>query len=290
MSVYDDFSLPSLSTDKWTTVLQNGSVSISEGQLLCSFSDSAPCLAAAQAKTKTNSTTGATAISCKWTPGTHYASGYGCPYLALVPAGTISRDGNYKFPLTVPMLRLGQQSDGDNRTLLTVGVSGDTQAINGTNNTASGTWTNGTQYTLEWIINWTANTMTLKVDGSTVIASAGFTYTTAADLFLEAANSGYGGGARDERFDDILFSGAVFYYVSGIITDSNGDPCQRKVYAVSRPIDSTEPQIRAHGLSDPATGVYELVLSSADEITRVVVSEDDDDPFLNDIVDRVIPA
>ena len=81
-----------------------------------------------------------------------------------------------------------------------------------------------------------------------------------------------------------------FFSLSGTITDRFGQPCQRKVYAVSRPTDTTAPQILAHGLSDATTGVYSLIVSSADEITRVVVSEDDDDPLLNDIVDRVIPA
>jgi hypothetical protein len=77
--------------------------------------------------------------------------------------------------------------------------------------------------------------------------------------------------------------------ISGIITDCLGQPCQRKVYAVSRPTDTTAPVILAHGLSDPTTGAYELVLSSTDEVTRVVVSEDDD-PLLNDLVHRVIPG
>ena len=79
--------------------------------------------------------------------------------------------------------------------------------------------------------------------------------------------------------------------ISGVITDRLGQPCQRKVYVVSRPTDTTAPQILAHGLSDPTTGNYELTLTTVtdDEVTRVVVSEDDD-PLLNDIVDRVIPA
>lgn len=79
------------------------------------------------------------------------------------------------------------------------------------------------------------------------------------------------------------------YSVSGIITDRFGTPCQRKVYAMSRPTDTTAPQIISHGLSDPTTGAYEIFMPSSEEITRVVVSEDDN-PLLNDIVDRVIPA
>lgn len=77
--------------------------------------------------------------------------------------------------------------------------------------------------------------------------------------------------------------------VSGIITDSNGQPCQRKVYAVTRPTDGTAPEVVAHGLSDPATGEYTLGLPTTDEVSRVVVSEDDDSPLLNDLIDRIIP-
>jgi hypothetical protein len=77
--------------------------------------------------------------------------------------------------------------------------------------------------------------------------------------------------------------------ISGIIYDRNGDPCKRKVYAVTRPTNATAPVILAHGLSDAVTGEYELLVPTEDEVTRVVVSEDDADPLLNDLVDRVIP-
>lgn len=59
---------------------------------------------------------------------------------------------------------------------------------------------------------------------------------------------------------------------------------------MSRPIDSTPPVVLAHDLSDPVTGEYELAVPSGEEITRVVVSEDNENPLLNDIIDRVIPA
>lgn len=79
------------------------------------------------------------------------------------------------------------------------------------------------------------------------------------------------------------------YTVSGVITGSDGNPCQRKVYAVTRPTDSTAPQILAHGLSDATTGEYSLTILGGGEVTRVVVSEDDD-PLLNDLVARVLPG
>jgi hypothetical protein len=77
--------------------------------------------------------------------------------------------------------------------------------------------------------------------------------------------------------------------ISGTVTGRLGQPCQRKVYAISRPTDTAAPQILAHGLSDPTTGDYELIVPTGEEVTRVIVSEDDD-PLLNDIVHRVIPA
>jgi len=83
--------------------------------------------------------------------------------------------------------------------------------------------------------------------------------------------------------------GKLLNSISGTITDRFGQPCQRKVYAVSRPIDAAAPVIITHGLSDPTTGAYELIIPSGEDVTRVVVSEDDD-PLLNDIVHRVIPA
>jgi hypothetical protein len=76
--------------------------------------------------------------------------------------------------------------------------------------------------------------------------------------------------------------------ISGTIYDRDGDPCKRKVYAVSRPTDTSAPAILAHGHSDTTTGEYELTVPYV-EVTRVVVSEDDADPLLNDLVDRVIP-
>ena len=85
------------------------------------------------------------------------------------------------------------------------------------------------------------------------------------------------------------------FAISGAITDENGNPCQRTVYAMTRPTDGSAPQVLAHGRSDPVTGEYELALPTGNEITRVVVAEDSgnpgpNDPVLPDLVDRVIPG
>jgi len=78
--------------------------------------------------------------------------------------------------------------------------------------------------------------------------------------------------------------------ISGVITDDMGVPTQRKVYAVTRPTDSTAPRVLAQTLSDPVTGFYSLAVYASEEVTRVVVAEGDENPLYNDIVDRVIPG
>lgn len=85
------------------------------------------------------------------------------------------------------------------------------------------------------------------------------------------------------------------YTISGIIRDENNDPCQRAVYAMSRPTDGSAPQVLSHGLSDETTGAYELIVPNDAEVTRIVIAEDSGtpgptDPVLPDLVDRVIPG
>lgn len=101
------------------------------------------------------------------------------------------------------------------------------------------------------------------------------------DVFIDK-----GRGLHTESFPP---PGRLLGSISGTITNRLGAPCQRKVYAVSRPTDTTAPVVIAHGLSDPITGAYELIVPTSQEVTRVVVSEDSD-PLLNDLVDRVIPS
>lgn len=74
--------------------------------------------------------------------------------------------------------------------------------------------------------------------------------------------------------------------VSGTIRDVNNNPCQRKVYAVSRPTDATAPQILAHGLSDPITGAYDLLVPSGEETTVIALGDEGENAL---IYDRVIP-
>ena len=114
-----------------------------------------------------------------------------------------------------------------------------------------------------------------------------------------APNTGSGGGGSREPSHRVPGKGSDGYIllraypmllVSGVIYDRKGNPCQRTVYAMSRPSDESAPVLLAHTLSDPVTGHYELGVPTDDEITRVVVSEDDDAPLLNDLVDRVIPG
>lgn len=77
--------------------------------------------------------------------------------------------------------------------------------------------------------------------------------------------------------------------IAGIVYDARGLPCRRKVYAVSRPIDDSPPEVLAYGWSDPVTGEYKLQLPTTEEVSRIVVSEDDESPLLNDLIDRILP-
>ena len=85
------------------------------------------------------------------------------------------------------------------------------------------------------------------------------------------------------------------FSISGTITDEHGNPAQRTVYAMSRQTDGSAPVLLGHGESDPTTGAYELILPTDDEVTRIVLAEDQgepgpNDPVLPDLVDRVIPG
>lgn len=74
--------------------------------------------------------------------------------------------------------------------------------------------------------------------------------------------------------------------ISGKIYDKNGDPCERLIYLTTR---QAPPRLLYSTQSHPVTGEYDFTLISSDEVSRIVVSEDDS-PVLNDIIDRVIPG
>ena len=82
------------------------------------------------------------------------------------------------------------------------------------------------------------------------------------------------------------------YSISGVISDSLGNPTQRKVIAVSRPTNGDAAVVLAQTLSDAVTGAYTLegALWPEGEVARIVISEDDAAPLLNDLIDRVIPG
>ena len=123
-------------------------------------------------------------------------------------------------------------------------------------------------------------------------------------------NGGHGGGGSynagtnqlnlaGDDVDGNFGDGWVNIYaptvVAGTIYDETGTPCQRAVYAMTRPTDGSAPQLLYHTLSDPVTGEYELVFNTSEEVTRIVIAEDagepgPEDPVYNDICDRVIPG
>jgi hypothetical protein len=79
------------------------------------------------------------------------------------------------------------------------------------------------------------------------------------------------------------------HYIRGVVRGTDGQPAQRKVYAVTRPTDTALPQVLAHALSDAVTGAYELAVPDDTEVSRIVVSEDNA-PLLNDILHRIVPG
>lgn len=85
------------------------------------------------------------------------------------------------------------------------------------------------------------------------------------------------------------FAAPLANSISGIIRDASGNPCARTVYAVTRPTDGSAPRIMGSARSNASTGAYELAVDTNDELTRVVISEDNI-PLLNDLIDRVIPG
>lgn len=76
--------------------------------------------------------------------------------------------------------------------------------------------------------------------------------------------------------------------ISGNILDRNDNPCQRAVYAISRPTDGSQPVVLDWTLSSSETGYFELSVPASTEVSVIVISEDDDNPVLNDKIKRVI--
>ena len=79
-----------------------------------------------------------------------------------------------------------------------------------------------------------------------------------------------------------------FNRVSGVVRDENGALCDRMTYIVTR--DEDPPRIIYSQMSDAVTGEYEFPMLYDKEVSRVVVSQADNAPLLNDIIDRVIPG
>jgi len=73
--------------------------------------------------------------------------------------------------------------------------------------------------------------------------------------------------------------------VSGQILDRFGNPCSRVIRLYNR----STGQLQSETLSDAANGQYSLNAYGPGEFQRVVL-DSDDDPLLNDLVDRVIPG
>jgi hypothetical protein len=199
----DAFDGASLDVAKWVSAVKGAStVQVSGGHLELIL----PSAAVANARATSIiaiATTGVVTIEVDWLPAGLGGNGYGTPYMALV-TGTPSRDANYQFPLSVPMLKLGGQADTVSRSVLAAGISGGTQAITGGSYTPATALPYEVEYHFKWVIDWSAATMSLYLDDVLVIDAATFTYTPSGDHFIELASCDYNTNTnRTERFRNL---------------------------------------------------------------------------------------
>jgi hypothetical protein len=150
-------------------------------------------------------TTGTVTVAFDWTPTTVYsAASSGWPYVAIAN-DSVSRDSSYGFPMDGIQLVLAKAGDSSTRTEFRAGVVSTVfQTITG--GAGSVSCAAGTKYTIEWIIDFDAATMTVNVDTVTKINAAAFSYTVArGSHFIEFAYCGYGAVASPtEKFDNIV--------------------------------------------------------------------------------------
>lgn len=71
--------------------------------------------------------------------------------------------------------------------------------------------------------------------------------------------------------------------IAGQITNSTGLPVERRVRIFERSSNTFEGETT----SDPVTGEYSFQVSGYGEYQRIVLAEDESDPLLNDLIDRI---
>jgi hypothetical protein len=71
--------------------------------------------------------------------------------------------------------------------------------------------------------------------------------------------------------------------IAGQITDAVGHPAGRRVRIFERSSNTFEGETT----SDPITGEYSFQVSGYGEYQRIVLAEDESDPLLNDLIDRI---
>ena len=84
----------------------------------------------------------------------------------------------------------------------------------------------------------------------------------------------------------ITLTADVDYFVpliAGTITDAMDNPAGRRIYVHDR---ATGALLGATD-SDPVTGAYQFQVPGYGEYQRIVLAEDESDPLLNDLIDRV---
>jgi hypothetical protein len=139
------------------------------------------------------------------------------------------------------------------------------------------------------------STVTLYINGTSV-GSMTYSTTIVPDAFRIGNSVGSAGWYSGHMQDFVITMEAKYTAnftppdrfagrISGTITDDEGDPAVRKVYAVPR----ADP-LRVFATESASDGSYTvLVPMDVGECSRIVL-DDDAAPLYNDLIDRVIPA
>lgn len=213
---YDDFTGTTLNAEKWPEVFKYktpyASTATTDGRLKLALLDAYSTVSVTSSAYTEIS--GTFELTIKWTPGYYDDKGSGgAPYIVLRPTSP-NRTSFIGGPYGYPTLLLGRPNTLSlplARSRISVGILN--SAFSGVNGGGyvNGTFTEGVEYSLRWIINWPTRRMSLYIDDVLSINSVSFDYEPVANLYVEIGNSGTttAGQVTTELFDDLAFTQRV---------------------------------------------------------------------------------
>lgn len=202
----DTFTGVTLDTGEWTASTKGASTTVTQNDALI-LTLTAGALSNARVLSSTLiPAAGLVSVSFDWTPGKLYSGATGRPYVAILPIGADRDTVSYEYPYFVPCLKLGDSANTTIRTILTAGLLSSNMVIySGSATATTGTWYEGTTYSVQWLINWQINTMSLLIDSVPLLVNTPFTYSPPGDLMLEIGNCDYGAASNAiEKFDNLV--------------------------------------------------------------------------------------